>query len=191
MAGLAMGLFPAVGLAFFGASLEEQRGIVTVAFFGAVLLGIPITLIVGLPAHALLLAMRWTSWRSYAVAGGACGILCAAVLYRSWHLLELAWGMGRLSEGIDCLDASGQPAICPDQIVIMAAYVKFAAFLIVGGTITAVCGWLMRRPDLDGAPAAQQLRRRRREGSQEGGLETAIPDKCCGTMKGPRQGRWR
>jgi hypothetical protein len=157
MAGLAMGLIPAVGLAFFGASLEVQRGIVTVAFFGAVLLGIPITLIVGLPAHALLLATRWTSWRSYAVAGGACGILCAAVLYRNWHLLELAWGMGRLSEGIPCLDASGRPAICPDQIVIIAAYIKFAAFLIVGGALTAVCGWLIRRPDLDRTIAASTI----------------------------------
>lgn len=154
MGGLLVGFILAMGLAFLGAPSGEQRAIVQVAFLGAVLLGIPITLITGLPAHALMLAMRWTRWWSYAIAGGACGILCALVLYRNWYLLEILWGFGRSSEGVDCLDASGQPAICPDQVAITAAYIKFAVFLIVGGGITGVCGWFIRRPDLDRANMA-------------------------------------
>jgi hypothetical protein len=119
-----------------GGYLEEERLLLALALFAAVLYGIPGTMIVGLPVHALLLAMRWTGCRSYAIAGGACGFLYVAGIY-CLMLLDV------------CLGDSGRPTSCWDSITVIGSYMTATAPIIVASPITAVCFWLIRRPDLD------------------------------------------
>jgi hypothetical protein len=123
MAGFVTGLILGMG----ENSEEGQRAAMGMAMLGAIVFGIPGTLIIGLPLHALLLARRWTRWWNYAIAGGA-----SSFLYVVGGLLIL------------CLDAD-QPAICPD----IFEYARSLGPLVIGSTITAVCGWLIRRPDRD------------------------------------------
>jgi hypothetical protein len=133
MAGFVTGLILGMG----ENSEEGQRVAMAAALLGAIAFGIPGTLIIGLPLHALLLARRWTRWWNYAIAGGA-----SSFLYLVWGLLTL------------CLDAD-QPAICPD----IFEYARSMGPLVVGSTITAVCGWLIRRPDRDRATVASTIPR--------------------------------
>jgi hypothetical protein len=142
MAGILMALI--FGMMFSGVNLETRRIASQIAFFGTIAFGIPSTLIIGLPVHALLLAMRWTRWWSYAIAGGACGILFAAALYYwGWGLLEeVGWGFRR-SEW-------REPSI-------VRAYATLAGHLILASPITAICCWLIRRPDRDRASMAQLI----------------------------------
>jgi hypothetical protein len=107
-------------------SEEQQRLVMKIALILASMFGIPGTLIIGLPIHALLLAQRWTNWWSYAIGGIACGFL-----YEGLALLLVY----RL-----------HPSKLPSNMV---EYTNGTAIMVVAGTITAVCGWLIRRPDRD------------------------------------------
>jgi hypothetical protein len=128
VAGCVVGLILAMG----ENSEEGRRVAMAAALLGAIAFGIPGTAIIGLPVHGLLLAMRWTRWWSYAIAGSACGFL-----YEVWILLRL------------CVHASADPAICPVQTTHMVAYTTTSSLLMTASTVTAVCGWLIRRPDRD------------------------------------------
>jgi hypothetical protein len=137
----------------------DQGGAVVAALLVAIIFGIPSMLIIGLPGHVLLLAMRWTRWWSYAIAGGACGILWAALM-----MTRMKAGNDRvcaqLAAGTEYLDGWAYEAwirgeqVCDDPITFVMRAAGFAGLLTVWGALTAVCGWLIRRPDLDRVPAA-------------------------------------
>jgi hypothetical protein len=102
-------------------------GLVCVAIF----IGIVGTIIIGLPAHALLVAMGWTRWWSYAIAGGLGGGTLLGAIASAFAAL---------------LGAPELPAPC--EVPIIGIVVLTASFVVVG-TLTALFCWLIRRPDLD------------------------------------------
>jgi hypothetical protein len=111
-------------------------GLVCVAIF----IGIVGTIIIGLPAHALLVAMGWTRWWSYAIAGGLGGGTLLGAIASAFAALLGA------PEAKSCVDELELPAPC--EVPIIGIVVLTASFVVVG-TLTALFCWLIRRPDLD------------------------------------------
>jgi hypothetical protein len=127
----------------------------------SIFIGIPATLIIGVPVHALMVTMRWKRWWSYAIAGTLCGIAFAVV--------EIGFPLLRGVAALDCEKGPGEGAFtlfgpildleraeeierfrtrCNRAMAVPTHPGYGAVAMIVAGVITAGLCWLIRRPNL-------------------------------------------
>jgi hypothetical protein len=134
----------------------------------SILIGIPATIVIGVPVHALMATMRWKKCWSYAIAGALCGLAFAVVEFR----FQLLTGMA----AFDCIE--GPERLSPHEeaerfrtachrasAVLAFPGLYGAAAMIATGVITAGLCWLIRRPDLDRPDMLQPNDHRPRESS--------------------------
>jgi len=108
----------AAGLGFVSGAMT----VMAIGFMLGGLIGWPVMLVLGLPAHALLLRKTSAKIGWYALAGGVIGA---------------GGGLARLFQTVATAPANG--------------YLLYMAIGAVTGTLAAVVFWWLRRPDKDAA----------------------------------------
>lgn len=119
----------------FGESFPSVHGFWTLPFLGAMagaVLGIPATLVMGLPIHALLTQFKLRSAAIYAGAGAFGGIL-----------LALTAGQ------IGLLDVLNSDVPKEDLLSNLVPSVRVFPQAVTLGTSSSLGFWLIRRPDRD------------------------------------------